>query len=134
MREEKRCSKRRRVENVPLIKILRRPETQWQQLVSYQPQLAALPPEEVEQIVYDVQYDGYIQRQLQQVDRQQRLTAKRIPAGFDYDSLRHLRTEARQKLARIRPHSVDQASRISGITPADIALLLTYLEGGRRSD
>ena len=67
---------------------------------------------------------------LEQVERQQRLARKRIPAQLDYDRLPHLRIEARQKLAHIRPVSLDQASRISGITPADIALLLTYLESG----
>jgi tRNA uridine 5-carboxymethylaminomethyl modification enzyme len=120
-----------RADNVPLIKILRRPETQWQHMVARLPQLADLSPEVVDQVVYDARYDGYVQRQLQQVDRQKRLTGKRIPPNLDYHQLNHLRTEARQKLARVRPLSVGQASRISGITPADIALLLTYLEGGR---
>jgi tRNA uridine 5-carboxymethylaminomethyl modification enzyme len=118
-----------RHENVPLSKILRRPEVQWDDLVAYLPRLSDTPPEVAQQIVHDVKYDGYIQRQMQQVERQQRLARKRIPPAFDYDALGHLRTEARQKLAEIRPVSVDQASRISGITPADIALLLAYLEG-----
>ncbi len=96
--------------------------------MSRTPELASVRPEVVEQIVIDVKYAGYVERQLQQVERQQRLAKKRIPADFDYLRLVHLRTEARQKLAKIRPVSVDQASRISGITPADIALLLTYLE------
>jgi tRNA uridine 5-carboxymethylaminomethyl modification enzyme len=81
----------------------------------------------VEQVVYDVKYSGYIARQQLEIDRQQRLQDKKIPDDFDYDGIGHLRTEARQKLAKIRPVSIAQASRISGITPADMALVLAHL-------
>ncbi|MGM0489985.1 MAG: tRNA uridine-5-carboxymethylaminomethyl(34) synthesis enzyme MnmG [Planctomycetota bacterium] len=118
----------RRVDQLPLTKILRRPEVGWEEMVARVPELAGTPPEAAEQIVWDVKYAGYIQRQLQQVQRQERLGRQRIPVEFDFTQLGHLRLEARQKLAKIRPTSVDQASRISGITPADIALLITSLE------
>lgn len=118
-----------RVDQLPLTKLLRRPEVQWEQLVEHLPTLGQFSAEVAQQVVHDVKYAGYVQRQQQQVERQRRLARKRIPAEFDFERLSHLRTEARQKLARVRPVSVDQASRISGITPADIALLITYLEG-----
>ncbi len=123
----KRLLDARREDGVTLTKILRRPEVTWDDIVSRAPDLAPVRWEVVEQIVFDVKYAGYVERQLQQVERQQRLAKKRIPSDFDYMQLVHLRTETRQKLAKIRPLNVDQASRISGITPADIALLLTYL-------
>jgi tRNA uridine 5-carboxymethylaminomethyl modification enzyme len=123
----------RRRNGVTLSKILRRPETTWSEVAQADVELASLPSEAAQQIEYDIKYEGYVLRQMQQVERHQRLAEKRIPASLDYDRLVHLRTEARQKLARIRPVNLDQASRISGITPADIALLLTYLEGPRES-
>jgi tRNA uridine 5-carboxymethylaminomethyl modification enzyme len=95
--------------------------------------LADVPRETVQQVVYDVKYSGYIFRQQQQVSRQQRLADKPIPADLQYQEIPHLRGEARQKLHQIRPVTLDQASRISGITPADVALLLAHLEGRRRS-
>jgi len=121
-----------RADNRPLSTVLRRPEVGWDDMVARVPALAGTPPDVAQQIVRDVKYAGYIERQLQQVERQERMLRKPIPPGFEYERLAHLRTEARQKLARIRPASVDQATRISGITPADIALLLTYLEGDQR--
>ncbi len=118
-------------DGVTLAKWLRRPESDWESLVLRLPSLAEASPEVAEQIVYDVKYAGYIQRQQQQIDRQQRLAEKRIPSSFDYQAVASLRNEAREKLGRIRPASLDQASRISGITPADIALVMAYLEGPR---
>ena len=78
-------------------------------------------------MTYDLKYEGYIQRQNVDVQRQQRLAEKLIPADLDYRRIMHLRSEAREKLERIRPASLAQASRISGITPADVALLMTHL-------
>jgi tRNA uridine 5-carboxymethylaminomethyl modification enzyme len=78
-----------------------------------------------------VKYAGYVARQQTEVDRQKRLSAKRIPASFDYGRLDQLRAEAREKFARVRPTNLAQASRISGITPADIALVMVHLEGKR---
>ena len=119
----KRLLETNRHDSASLAKILRRPEAQWQHVAAHLPQLNTIPPEVAQQIVFDVKYEGYVQRQMQQVERHQRLAQKRIPANLDYDRLLHLRAEAKQQLAKIRPVSVDQASRISGITPADIALL-----------
>ena len=117
-----------KVDDLPLAKILRRPEVEWPDLATHFPQLQQVSPEVALQVTYDVKYEGYIQRQQQQIERQQRWASKRIPEHFDFLQLPQLRTEARQKLARIRPTSLDQASRISGITPADIALLMALLE------
>jgi tRNA uridine 5-carboxymethylaminomethyl modification enzyme len=93
------------------------------------PELSTVAREVAEEVVSDVKYSGYVLRQDQQVARQQRLAQKRIPEDFDYTRLPHLRTEAREKLTRVRPLDLAQASRISGITPADIALVLAHLIG-----
>ncbi len=118
-----------RVEGVTLAKYLQRPEIAWTNITARLPELAAVPREVVEQVVYDIKYAGYVMRQQEQVARQKRLAGRRIPENFDYSAISHLRIEARQKLARIQPVNLAQASRISGITPADLALLLAYLEG-----
>ena len=117
-----------RTEGVTLAKYLRRPEIAWQELVALLPELAGVTSEVQQQVLFDVKYSGYVARQAQQVDRQKRMDGKRIPQTFDFEMITHLRTEAREKLARIRPVTLAQASRISGITPADIALLLAHLE------
>jgi tRNA uridine 5-carboxymethylaminomethyl modification enzyme len=83
------------------------------------------------QVVYDVKYAGYIARQQVEIDRARRLARKRLPAQLDYATITHLRAEARERLSRIRPIDLAQASRICGITPADIALLMAHLTGNR---
>ena len=118
-----------RVGQNTLDKLLRRPDTTWQQLTEAAPELGAFSPEVVQQVTFDHRYAGYISRQQQDIDRQQRLAGKRIPDEFDYHGLPHLRSEAREKLTRFRPRNVEQASRISGITPADISLLVLHLSG-----
>jgi tRNA uridine 5-carboxymethylaminomethyl modification enzyme len=85
-------------------------------------------PEVVEQVILEAKYSGYIDRQAAEVERFQRLENKRIPPHFDFAAVHQLRHEAREKLSRVRPASLGQASRISGITPADLAMLLLYLE------
>jgi tRNA uridine 5-carboxymethylaminomethyl modification enzyme len=117
-----------RFEQVTLTKYLRRNEVTWETLVERLPELATVSADVARQVTYDVKYEGYIARQAVDVERQQRLADKRIPDAFDYAALGQLRMEAREKLTRIRPTSLAQATRISGITPADIALLLAYLE------
>jgi tRNA uridine 5-carboxymethylaminomethyl modification enzyme len=117
----------RRAEGVSLTKYLRRPEVTWDEMVALAPELSALSREVSDQVLYDVKYAGYIARQETDVARQRRLAEKRIPDSFDYSRLPHLRAEAKEKLTRIRPTSLAQASRISGITPADVALLMVYL-------
>jgi tRNA uridine 5-carboxymethylaminomethyl modification enzyme len=118
-----------RADGVSLARLLSRPEVTWQNLTERLPELAAVPREVSQQVEYDVKYSGYIARQELQVERQKRLSMKRIPPHFDYTLIVHLRVEAREKFSRIRPVTLDQASRISGITPADVALLLAHLEG-----
>lgn len=117
-----------RIGQVTCEKFLRRPDATWHDIVDRLPELSAVSREVSEQVVYDVKYDGYVSRQLQQIERQRRLAEKRIPDSFDYGRITHLRAEAREKLMRVRPVSLSQASRISGITPADVALVLAYME------
>lgn len=110
-------------------KYLRRPEIDWDQITQLVPQLAGISLDAARQIEFDVKYSGYVERQQLEVERHQRLSAKRIPAAFDYGKIHSMRTEARQKLTAVRPATLDQARRISGITPADLALVLAHLEG-----
>ena len=115
-----------------LEKYLRRPEVTWNEVVEFCPQLSSISPEAAQQIVFDVKYSGYVERQQLQVEKQHRLASKRIPESLDYDVILHLRAEAREKFNMVRPVSLDQASRISGITPADVALLMIHIEGKKK--
>jgi tRNA uridine 5-carboxymethylaminomethyl modification enzyme len=109
---------------------LRRTGVEWEYICERSPGLAswATQPDVVEQVVLEAKYSGYIDRQSAEVERFQRMENRRIPENFDYTSVPQLRIEAREKLGRIRPTSLGQASRVSGITPADLAVLLFYLE------
>ena len=111
-----------------LAEILRRPEMKYEYLESIDPERPALPPEVTEQVEIDIKYDGYIKRQLKQVEQFKRLEAKKIPGDLNYDEIQSLRIEAVQKLKLCKPISIGQASRISGVSPADISVLLVYLE------
>jgi tRNA uridine 5-carboxymethylaminomethyl modification enzyme len=108
---------------------LRRTEVDWSQLCTLDPCLRerAPAPDVVEQVVLETKYAGYLDRQAAQVERFHRLEGKPIPAHFAYAAIPQLRAEAKEKLARVQPTSLGQASRISGITPADLAVLLVYL-------
>jgi len=106
---------------------LRRPEVDWDVMVGIEPRLAEIDREAAMQVVYDIKYAGYVDRQQGEIDRHKRFADKSIPPHFDYTSIVPLRTEAKQKLTKIRPLTLDQAQRISGITPADIALVLAHL-------
>ena len=117
---------------VTLAKMLRRPEGTWEDVTGHLPQLGSVLPEVARQVTHDAKYAGYIARQEIDVARQRRLAARRIPADFDFHSVEHLRHEAREKLSQIRPVDLAQAGRISGITPADLAVLMVHLEGGSR--
>lgn len=112
-----------------LAKLLRRPETNWSDLFDAKPELAEVTEAVAQQVTYDVKYEGYVKRQQATIERHQRLANKRIPDHFDYESLSHLRREAKDKLTRFRPTNLDQAQRISGITPADIEMILLHLNG-----
>jgi len=111
---------------------LRRPEVDWEVMCGILPELESIGSQAAQQVVYDVKYEGYVNRQRDEVARQQRMLTKRIPGSFDYATVTAMRTEAREKLSAIRPVTLDQAQRISGITPADIALLLAVLESPSR--
>jgi tRNA uridine 5-carboxymethylaminomethyl modification enzyme len=119
----------RRHEGEPLDRWLRRTEVEWGQLCEWEPALRDWPggADVVEQVVLEAKYSGYIDRQAAQVERFQRLENRAIPDSFDYAAVPQLRAEAREKLSRVRPASIGQASRVSGITPADLAVLLFYL-------
>ncbi len=117
------------VEGFSLQRILARTETQWPDVIPLHRPLAEVSEEVAAQVTCDIKYAGYIERQQVEVDRQRRLAEKRIPASFDYQAIATLRTEAREKLSRIRPTSLAQAARISGITPADVALITAHLKG-----
>ena len=119
-----------RGEDGNLSKLLKRPEIGWADLLAREPALAAFSSEVAEQVCHDVKYAGYIARQDVEIARHERLAQKRIPDSFDFAAITHLRAEAREKLTRVRPISLAQASRISGITPADVALLVLHLGAG----
>jgi len=120
-----------RTEGMTLTKFLRRAEISWENLVERQPQLAEIASEIAQQVTYDTKYAPYIERQASEVARQHRLAKKGIPDDFDYLAIGPLRNEAKEKLSQLRPGTLAQAGRISGITPADLVLLRVHLEGGR---
>jgi tRNA uridine 5-carboxymethylaminomethyl modification enzyme len=110
---------------------LRRPEITWDHLRELSAEFAALDVSSRarEQVTIEVKYSGYVQRQFQEIERQRRTEQTIIPATFDFRAIPQLRKEAQEKLTRVRPRNLGQAGRISGITPADLALLLVYLKG-----
>ncbi|OJW27048.1 MAG: tRNA uridine-5-carboxymethylaminomethyl(34) synthesis enzyme MnmG [Planctomycetales bacterium 71-10] len=118
-----------RREGVTFDRMLRRPETTWADLVALDPDLASagFTPDVIAQATIEARYDGYVGRQVEQIERFRRLEDKAIPVDLDYAAIHQLRAEAREKLARIRPRSLGQAGRISGLSPADLATLLVHL-------
>jgi tRNA uridine 5-carboxymethylaminomethyl modification enzyme len=117
-----------KLEGETLEKWLKRTQTTWDQIAAWMPEVSAFPAEVIEQVMLEAKYAGYIDRQAAQVERFHRLESKSIPPTFDYTAIPQLRHEAREKLQTIRPTSLGQASRISGIHPADLAVILLYLE------
>ena len=119
-----------RVGGFTLEEILRRPPTTWGEILALRPGLASLSDDRsaVEQVTIGAKYGGYIDRQADQVERFRRLEDKPLPEGLDYASIIQLRAEAREKFARVRPRSLGQAGRISGINPADVATLLVHIK------
>jgi tRNA uridine 5-carboxymethylaminomethyl modification enzyme len=108
--------------------LLRRPEIHFEHIVSLDPHLGDLGPEVQEQVEIEIKYEGYIRRQLEQIERFRRLEEIPFPKDFDFASLVGLSTEVREKLVRIRPVSLGQASRISGVTPAALSILMVNLK------
>lgn len=117
---------------LPLLELLRRPEIGYADLAAMAGDFPDLPEEVKEQAEIQVKYEGYINKQMAQVERFAKLEEKRIPEWVEYNEVKGLSTEARQKLSAVRPSSIGQASRISGVSPADISILLVYLEQKRR--
>ena len=93
-----------------------------------------ITPEVKNQVEISIFYEGYIKKQLEQIAHMEKLESKKIPAAIDYNEIGNLRDEAREKLAEIRPISLGQAGRISGVSPADISVLAIYLEQLRRRE
>ena len=110
---------------------LRRTEISYDHIKQIIPSEFELDSEVEEQVEIQVKYEGYIEKSLQQVDRLKKMEEKKIPENIDYDAITGIATEARQKLKNVRPLSIAQASRISGVNPADISILLVYIEHGK---
>jgi tRNA uridine 5-carboxymethylaminomethyl modification enzyme len=111
-----------------IAELIRRPELTYDMLAPIDPERPEVSDEIKEQVNINIKYEGYIARQLKQVEQFKKLEEKRIPAIIDYDAVPSLRIEARQKLKEFEPASIGQASRISGVSPADISVLLVYME------
>lgn len=117
-----------------LAEILCRPEITYEILSDLDEKREPLPADVIEQVEIEIKYEGYIKRQISQVNQYKKMENKMIPADIDYDDVSSLRKEARQKLKQLKPINVGQASRISGVSPADISVLLVYLEHKRQSN
>ncbi len=116
------------ISGASLADLIRRPELSYEILAPVDKKRPELKYDVVEQVNINIKYDGYIKRQKKQVEQFKKLEKKRIPADINYEEVQSLRLEAKQKLSQIRPASIGQASRISGVSPADISVLLVYLE------
>ena len=111
-----------------LAELIRRPELSYDKLADIDENRPDLPYDVEEQVNINIKYDGYIRRQMRQVEQFKKLENKKIPDNIDYNQIKSLRIEAKQKLSQIRPASIGQASRISGVSPADVSVLLVYLK------
>ena len=111
-----------------MAELIRRPELNYEALAPVDPNRPELDYDVVEQVNINIKYDGYIKRQQRQVEQFKKLESKIIPEEINYDEIQSLRIEAKQKLNEMRPSSIGQASRISGVSPADVSVLLVYLE------
>lgn len=111
-----------------MAELMCRPELSYDILSEIDADRKPLPGDVIEQVEIEIKYEGYISRQLKQVAQFKKMESKKIPENLDYNDVKSLRLEARQKLIESRPVSIGQASRISGVSPADISVLLIYLE------
>ncbi len=119
---------------IKLAELIKRPELDYEKLKDADPERPDLPYEVAEEAEIKLKYDGYIKRQISQAQQAQKMESRRIPKGIKYSEIHGLRLEARQKLDKIRPDSLGQASRISGVSPADISVLIIYLESIKNED
>lgn len=115
-----------------LAELIRRPELSYEMLAEIDEERKPLPADVIEQVNIEIKYDGYIKRQMKQVEQFRKMERRKLDINFDYSKVHNLRTEAMQKLTLYQPSSIGQASRISGVSPADIAVLLIYLETQKR--
>jgi tRNA uridine 5-carboxymethylaminomethyl modification enzyme len=111
-----------------LAELISRPELSYEDIKEIDVDRPNLSRDIIEQVEINIKYDGYIKRQLKQVEQYKKMERRKIPVGINYDDIKNLRIEARQKLTKFKPVSVGQASRISGVSPADVSVLLVYLE------
>ena len=116
---------------VSLAELIRRPQLSYADLAAFDPLRPELPKAVAESVEINLKYEGYIRRQLRQVEEFSRMEERSLPEDLDYDALVGLRLEAREKLKAIRPENLGRASRISGVSPADLAVLMIYLEKNR---
>lgn len=110
---------------------LKRPEVSYEDLAQFMPDHPDVDRRVIEQVTIQIKYAGYIAKEQQKIDRLHRLEAKKIPAHIDYNAINGIATEARQKLTKIQPETIAQAGRISGVNPADVAILSVYIEQGK---
>ena len=115
---------------VNLADLIKRPQVSYKDLSAFDKTRPVLPDRVCEKVEIEIKYEGYINRQLKQIEEMKRLEDRKIPEGIDYNSIHGLRLEAREKLTKIKPDSVGRAGRISGVSPADISVLLVYLSQG----
>lgn len=111
--------------------LLKRPEITYDQIARIIPPEEKLSEEVAEQVEISIKYEGYIEKSLQQVERMNKMEDKKIPDNIDYDAISGIATEAKTMLNKVRPLSIAQASRMPGVNPADISILLVYIEQGR---
>ena len=111
--------------------ILKRPELKYEGLIAFAPLEAALPKEVIKQVEVQIKYAGYIKKAVEKVDKLKKMEEKRIPANIDYDAINGIANEAKQNLKKIQPETIAQASRISGVNPADISALMVYVTQGK---
>lgn len=115
-------------EVIELAQLLRRPELNYQHIIKMSPAPEELPEEVMEQVEIQIKYDGYIRKSLQQVERMKKMEERRIPEDIDFHKITGMAKESRDNMSRIRPLNIGQAARISGVNPADISVLMIYLE------
>ena len=101
------------------------------QILRFIPENEELTRKEIEQVEIQIKYEGYIKKAMEKVEKLKRMEAKKIPENIDYAAINGLATEAKQKLQKIQPETIAQASRISGVNPADLSILMVYIEQGK---
>lgn len=117
---------------ISLYELLRRPEITYSSLKEIDEEMPDLDRETAEQVEIQIKYEGYIKRQLLQAEQFKKLENKKIPSGIEYANIKGISLEARQKLGEVKPANLGQASRISGVSPADVSVLMVYIEQLRR--